>query len=114
MNTIQLNQDQQNVINLLNSRCKKVELYLNSDNQKEARCLLEDQKVIDVTFYSEDELCVTFDHIECNHENQESMNNYELDNLFIDRMFKTVDDVTKRLDHYCNQTHAQTIREFLK
>jgi hypothetical protein len=42
------------------------------------------------------------------------MKNYELNNSFVDRMFETVDDVTKRLDHYCNGTHAQKIRDFLK
>ena len=114
MKQIQLNQDQQNVIELLNSRCKKVELYINNDDQKEAMCLLEDQKVIEVTFYDEDELCVAYTDFEDNDECQETMSNSELNNSFINRMFKRVTNETDHLDHYCNKTHAQKIRDFLK
>ena len=115
MNDIKLNPDQQEAFELLKTNCKKVELYINDDDQKEARCLLEDQKVIDVTFYSENELCVTFWHKDCDEENQESMFNYELDEHFVNRMFETVANNTQeRLEHVCNKTYAQRIQEFLK
>ena len=112
---IKLNPDQQQALELLEKNCKKVELYVNDDDQKEARCLLEDQKVIDVTFYSESELCVTFWHKDCDAENQESMLNHKLDEHFINRMFETVaNDTQERLEHVCNKTYAQSVRDFLK
>ena len=115
MKNIKLNPDQQQALDLLKKNCNKVELYINDNDQKEARCLLEDQKVIDVTFYSDNELCVTFWHKDCYAENQESMLNYKLNEHFINRMFKTVaNDTQERLEHVCNKTYAQSVRDFLK
>jgi glycyl-tRNA synthetase alpha subunit len=114
MKQITLNPDQQRALALLEKKCKKVELYINNDDQKEAMCLLEDQKVIEVTFYDEDKLCVAYTDFEDNDECQETMSNSELNNSFINRMFKRVTNETDHLDHYSNQTHAQKIRDFLK
>lgn len=115
MKNIKLNPDQQEAFDLLKKNCTKVELYINDNDQKEARCLLENQKVIDVTFYSDNELCVTFWHKDCDAENQESMLNYKLNEHFINRMFETVaNDTQERLEHVCNKTYAQSVRDFLK
>ena len=114
MTKLQLNNEQQRVLELLNKRCEKVELYLNQDDQKEAMCLLEDKKVIEVTFYEEDKLCVTYHDFEQSDEySQETMYNYELDNSFINRMLKRVVNSIDHVEYYANQAHAQRVKEFL-
>ena len=114
MTNITLNPDQQEAFELLKANCKKVELYVNNDDQKEARCLLEDQKVIDVTFYSESELCISYTDFEDDDECQETYNNHELDEAIIERLFERVANHTDHLQYFCNQEYAQKIRDFLK
>lgn len=111
---IKLNQEQQQVVEFLKKNCKKVDLYANKYEQAEAMCLLEENKVIEVTFTEDNEVCVTYDDIDCDCENQESLLNHEIDKAFIDRMFERVDDVNKRLPYYCNKAHAKRIENFLK
>lgn len=121
MKTIQLNQEQEQVLQLLKERCKKVEQFANSEDTADLLpdtflCLLEDQKFIEVTFSSEkDKVDVMFWHKEEYAECEEYIYNYELDNSFIDRMFETVaNDSLKRLEYVVNKTFAARIEEFLK
>ena len=121
MKTIQLNQEQEQVLQLLKQRCKKVEQFANQEHLEHLLpdtflCLLEDQKIIEVTFSSEED-CVdvmfwnTEEYAEC----EEYISNEELDNSFIDRMFETVaNDSLKRLEYVANKTYAARIEEFLK
>jgi hypothetical protein len=120
MKTIQLNQEQQQVLQLLKQRCEKVELFANQKHLEDLLpdtflCLLEDQKIIEVTFSSEED-CVdvmfwnTEEYAEC----EEYISNEELDNSFIDRMFETVaNDSLKRLDYCANKAYVARIQEFL-
>ena len=121
MKTIQLNQEQQQVLQLLKQRCKKVELFANQKHLEDLLpdtflCLLEDQKSIEVTFSSEEDrvsvmFCNTEEYAEC----EEYISNEELDNSFIDRMFETVaNDSLKRLEYVANKDYAARIKEFLK
>jgi len=113
------NINQQNVLELLNSRCKKVELFDNKENMKLLPdtyiCLLEDHKTIEVTFSSEeDKVCVDFYQTDEECSNQEYFKTYELDNSYIDRMFKTVaNDTKERLEHVVNKAYAARVLEFL-
>ena len=113
MNKAQLNQEQQQVLQLLKQRCKKAELYHNVNDQKEAMCLLEDKKQIEVTFYEENKVCVAYLDFENDDECQETMYNYELDNSYIDILFKRVANHTDHLQYYANQAHAQRVRNFI-
>lgn len=114
MNQIKLNEEQQDVLELLKTTCKKVELYLNNDKQKEAMCLLEGQKVIEVTFYNAAELCVTYNDFEDNDPCQECFRNYEFNKRVIDRLFKRVTDDINHLQYINSQAHARKILDFLK
>ena len=114
------NINQQNVLKLLNSRCKKVELFDNKENMNLLPdtyiCLLEDQKTIEVTFSSEeDKVCVDFYQTDEECSNQEYFETYELDNSYIDRMFKIVaTDTAERLQYVRNKAYAARVLEFLK
>ena len=120
MKKIQLNREQEQVLQLLKERCKKVEQFANSEDTANLLpdtflCLLEDQKIIEVTFSNvEDKVGVMYwdsrDYPEC----EEYIYNYELDNAFIDRMFETVaNDSLKRLEYVANKTYTARVKEFL-
>jgi len=113
-NAFTLNLDQQLALELLQKNCKKVELYLNNDEQKTAMCLLEDQKVIEVTFYSEDKLCVDFFHHEDDVHCQECLRNYELSEARLERYFEEASNNTDHLQYINSKSHAQRILDFLK
>ena len=120
MNNITLNPDQQQALALLEKNCKKVELFdIKGDLNllpDTFLCLLEDQKIIEVTFSSVDNsVSVMYwdhrDYPEC----EESMLTHELNEQFIERMFETVaNDTQERLKSVRNQTYVQRIQEFLK
>ena len=115
-----LNPDQQQALELLEKNCKKVELFdIKGDLNllpDTFLCLLEDQKIIEVTFSSVDDTVsvMYWDHREYA-ECEESMLTNELNEQFIERMFETVaNDTQERLKHVRNQTYVQRIQEFLK
>ena len=120
MNNIKLNPNQQQALELLEKNCKKVELFdIKGDLNllpDTFLCLLEDQKIIEVTFSSvDDTVSVMYwdrrDYPEC----EESMLTNELNEQFIERMFEIVaNDTQERLKHVRNQTYFQRIQEFLK
>ena len=114
------NINQQNVLELLNSRCKKVELFDDKENMNLLPdtyiCLLEDQKTIEVTFSSEeDKVCVAFYETGEELDNQEYFESYKLDDSYIDRMFEVVaNDTVERLQYVRNKAYAARVLEFLK
>ena len=116
MTKLQHSEQQLQVLELLNKRCKKVELSNLEVLPDTYFCLLEDQKLIEVTFSSsEDRVSVMYwdsrDYPEC----EEMMFNCELDNSFIDRMFEIVaNDSLERLNYVRNKTYAARVQEFIK
>ena len=113
------NINQQQVLELLKSRCKKVELFDNKENMNLLPdtyvCLLEDQKIIEVTFSSEeDKVCVSYYETDEELDNQEYFDTCELDDSYIDRMFEIVaNDTVERLQHVRNKAYADRVQEFL-
>ena len=113
------NNNQKQALELLVSRCKKVELFDNKEDMNILPdtyiCLLEDQKIIEVTFASnEDEVCVCYYETDEELDNQESFSTVELDNSYIDRMFKIVANDTTNLQYVRNKAYAARVLEFLK
>lgn len=108
------NINQQQALELLKTRCKKVELFDIEDNSFYI-CLLEDQKTIEVTFSSEeDKVCVSYYETDEELDNQEYFETYKLDNSYIDRMFEIVaNDTVERLQYVCNKDYAARVLEFL-
>lgn len=106
--------NQQQALELLKSRCKKVELFDSEDNTFYI-CLLEDQKTIEVTFASEeDKVCVCYYETNEELDNQEYFETYKLDNSYVDRMFEIVaNDTVERLQYVRNKAYAAFVREFL-